>query len=196
MRDTQSEETADQDLVALCREQRDQLTENFEQLYRRHSDAVFSFLISLLRNREKAEDALQEAFFRAYNALDRFDPERAFRPWIFRIARNVAMDQLRQEKKNHAVVASEATKEAPSKEDTVSTVSRRERKELVQDALDALPAEERSVLVMKHFHGMTVKQIAESLSCSLRTAKYRLKGAALLLGTELSRRDITSVEVV
>jgi RNA polymerase sigma-70 factor, ECF subfamily len=196
MQSDKSAEQTDRDLIARCREQRDQLTDNFEQLYQRYADAVFGFLISLLRDREKAEDALQEAFFRAYSALDRFDVERSFRPWIFRIARNVAMDSMRQDKKVRAVISSEVTEGAAVSDDTVAMVARKERKELVHKALDALPMEERSVLIMKHFQGLTVKQIAEVLCCSLRTAKYRLKGAAVLLGTELSRREITNLEVI
>lgn len=187
-------ELTDGALVERCRDRRQALAEAFSELYRRHADAVFRFLISMLRDRAQAEDCLQEAFFRAYNALERYDTARPFRPWVFRIARNVALDQLR--KGPGAVELHETTEAAATREDPTEAASRRERRELVHEALDALPDEERSVLVMRHFHGMTSKQIAEVLSCSLRTAKTRLKGAALMLGRELSRRAITSPEVV
>ena len=59
MQDERLQGKDDRELISQCRDQRDQLTDNFEQLYRRHADAVFSFLISLLRDRERAEDALQ-----------------------------------------------------------------------------------------------------------------------------------------
>lgn len=190
-------EASDGDLIAACIEQRERLTESFEALYHRHSDAVFRFLISLLHDREKAEDALQEVFFKAYNSLERFDRGRAFRPWIFRIARNHAFDLLRSSKKAGLTLGEVRDEEnATSAEHTVTQVARKERQELVQEALQALPTEERSVLVMRHFHGMTAKQIADVLSVSLRTAKYRLRDAARLLSAELNRRDITSLEVV
>src|SRR5947207_1138947 len=72
----------------------------FRAHYERHKTEVFGFLICLLRDEALAEDALQEAFLRAYRALDQYDPERSFRSWLFQIARNVALDAIRLERKH------------------------------------------------------------------------------------------------
>lgn len=182
---------SDAEIIRGCLAHRGQLTNGFEALYQRHSDGLFRFLVALLRDESQAEDLLQESFFRAYKALDRYDPARPFEPWLFRIARNAALDYLRSRKAKGAVAISILPNEAEAPENTVASAEESERRVLVQEALDALPSEPRSVLIMKHFHDLTAKQIAEVLSVSLRTAKYRLKDAAQLLGLELKRRAIT-----
>lgn len=186
----------DSELIERCLEDESPVVGAFEELYGRYAPAVNGFLCALLRDRDRAEDVLQEAFFRAYSALDRFDRERRFRPWIFRIARNAALDALRELKKSREVASPEAELGRTEPDITSKSAAAAERRELVASALDSLPDEERSVLIMKHYEGLTAREIAEVLDCSLRTAKYRLKGAALLFGAELSRRSITSLEVI
>src|SRR5438067_9407329 len=84
-------EPTDAELVARCLEAK----EAFEHLYRRHASVVFAFLKGMHRGDEHAAaDSLQETFFRAFTALPRFDRTRALRPWLFKIASNVALDTI------------------------------------------------------------------------------------------------------
>ncbi len=187
------EELPDAALVRRCLRLPNQ---GFALLYQRHSVAVYRYLLGLLGDAARAEDALQDSFFKAYRALARFDLERSFRCWLFAIARNTALDMLRSRRREPTTQAAHPAMLVSEAEPTLTSVTSRERKTLVREALDSLPAEARSVLLMKHFQGMTALAIAEVLGCSLRTAKYRLKAAARQLGTELARRAIDDREVV
>src|SRR5581483_12208552 len=91
-----NQESTDAELVARCLEAK----EAFTDLYRRHAPAVFAFLKGMHRGDEHAaSDSLQETFFRAYNALGKFDASRPLRPWLFTIAANAARDALEKRKR-------------------------------------------------------------------------------------------------
>ncbi len=170
--------------------------QGFALLYERHARPVYAFLLGLLGDDASAEDALQESFFKAYKALARFDTTRGFRLWVFGIARHTALDMLRKRKRGPQLREVDPSTFVSSGESTLSSVTSRERKTVVREALDSLPGEERAVLVMRHFQGLTVRAISEVLGCSVRTARYRLKAASRLLGRELARRAIDDREVV
>ena len=76
----------------------------YEELVRRHQDAVFGLAVSMTRNREDAADMAQEAFIRAYNKLEQYKPEYSFRSWILRICSNSTKNLFQQ--RAHADVRS------------------------------------------------------------------------------------------
>src|SRR5687768_6717707 len=96
----------DRELVARCLGAGQRYDAAFEALYARYSDKVFGFLLKLTRSREAAEDALQETFVRVYRSLERFDADRDLAVWLLQIARYVAIDSFRVEKKVKRLEAS------------------------------------------------------------------------------------------
>src|SRR5947209_14085140 len=89
----------EEDDLALVVASRDGDERAFRKLYDRYAPAVLGFLVHRLGDHALAEDALQEAFCKAYRALDAFDPKRRFGPWISTIAENVSIDFYRRRKK-------------------------------------------------------------------------------------------------
>src|SRR5207253_699020 len=76
----------------------------FRVLYERYKDEIHGFLFRLLRDDARAEDVLQETFFRVYKALETFDASRSFRAWLYQITRNAAIDAIRQKRKDERIV--------------------------------------------------------------------------------------------
>jgi RNA polymerase sigma-70 factor (ECF subfamily) len=177
-------EQDDAALVALARERRDQLDPAFRELFSRHKDPIFAFLVRLLRDRELAEDVLQESFFRVFLNLDRFSPARSsFRTWLYQIARHTAIDMLRSKEKRERLFAEKAAESSPP-EDEDSAV-KAEQSTRAQRALETLPEETRALLIARHGLGMKLDELAASWSVNERTIRSRLLRAAESLARAL-----------
>lgn len=138
-------------------------------IYDHYSRAVWAVAMSVLRNRQLAEDATQETFMRAWKGADRFDWRRPLTPWLVTIARRTAVDVHRRE--------SRPTRGAHAQEQEVAVTSpgieRAWETWEIKLALDQLPDDERAVVWMAHYQGMSHSQIAERLETPVGTVKSR-----------------------
>ncbi|MGE0709825.1 MAG: RNA polymerase sigma factor [Planctomycetota bacterium] len=161
-------------------------------LYEEHAAELLLFLRRLLGERAAAEDALQETFLRLHGALERLEPGRPARPYLLRVARNVGIAALRRHRKLLAL--EDAAPAASAGPGPAHEVAASEARGLVREALAALPPEPRAALVLRHHHGLRVRELAEVLGASERTARSRLRDAAALLEGELRRRGLFDTE--
>jgi RNA polymerase sigma factor (sigma-70 family) len=130
----------------------------FERFYREHCDEVLGYLRRLVGQR--AEDAWQETFLRALRAYDRLEHGRHLRAWVFTIATNVAMDDLRQ--KPSADLAETPEPAVELRQDAF--------KEL-EHLTDALPPTERAAVVLRYGYDLPYAQIADALGSSEEAAR-------------------------
>lgn len=165
------------DEPALVRQARAGDHDAFRVLYERYAPGLLALLASRIGDRDAAEDALQETFAKAFRALGVFDESRPFGPWIAAIAENGAVDHLRRRGRGPrpAEIADDALV-APAEQ--VSVATRREGEEIVRAALASLPPEARAVLALRYQRGLTQRDAADALGCSLRTVQTR-EGEAL-----------------
>jgi RNA polymerase sigma-70 factor (ECF subfamily) len=149
----------------------------FTTLYERHKDAVFGFLLRVLRDRALAEDVLQESFYRLYRSLDRCDPERPFKPYLYQIVQNAMLDALAARKKaeDAAVAARNRVREQTT---PLVEVAARDEEARARTAYDALPEETRLLLYQRHGLDMKLDDLASAWSVTERTVRNRLKAAA------------------
>ncbi len=177
----------DAELVARARAKGAEAQAAFRALHDRYKDEVLATLTCLVRDRALAEDAHQEAFVRAFGALDRFDPARSFRAWLHQIAKNAAIDLLRVEEKEKRLAEEKERRAARDPALVPATVEQRETEERTRVALDSLPVELRALLVQRHGLGLTLGELARSLGVSERTVTTRLQEASALLASALAR---------
>lgn len=175
----------DKELIRRAREGGDDGDAAFRQLYERYVKDAWALLRALLRETARTEDALQETFFRVYLALDRVDADRPLRPWILQVARNVAIDSLRVEKKSARLARSRREEAGPAPDEDAM---KGERAEAAREALAALPHEPRALLVARHVLSLSLAELAESWSVSERTVSERLREAAGLLAQAVAMR--------
>jgi RNA polymerase sigma-70 factor (ECF subfamily) len=135
-------------------------------VYERYGGPVFSLSMNILRDRGLAADATQLTFIKAWRAASTYDPERDFGPWIYAIARRTAIDIYRSEAKRPPVAGGEVVSLSPGLE-TVWEVFE------VRAALDRLPDEERNVIKLSHFDGLSHAEIAARLGIPVGTVKSR-----------------------
>src|SRR5213595_436399 len=127
--------------------------ERFEALYRSSRDDVFAYVATLLRDRSAAEDVTALAFERAYRRRRTFDRRRGEeRAWLFGIARNAALDELRRRRRAAKLAAEPEDLEAASVEDDADVALRRTA---VAAALAELPGRERELIALKFHAGLS-----------------------------------------
>jgi RNA polymerase sigma-70 factor (ECF subfamily) len=176
----------DGELVALAREQN---ADAFEVIYDRHASAAYSLAHRVCRARGMAEDVVQEAFLSLWRRLDRYDPARGeLRAWLLWIVHNRAIDRLRHtgmhERRSASSEGIEERLESPERTDL--EVQRRDEANAVRAALQTLPSEQRHVIELAYFDGLTHAQIASLLEMPVGTIKGRMRLGLAKLAAQLS----------
>jgi len=151
--------------------------DRFEALYRAHAAAVYAYVASLLGDRPSAEDVTALAFERAYRRRRLFSPRRGTeRAWLFGIARNAALDELRRRRRQpqapggvDLLEPSNAQESGP--EELVELAFRRAR---VRAALGELHPREREIVLLKFHGGLSTAELARALGTSQGNAATRL----------------------
>lgn len=168
--------------TALIRAAQGGDTEAFEQLVRTYDQSVLRMALNLLHSPEDARDIYQEAFLRVYKKLPQFRFDCSFSTWLYRIVANLCLDQIRKRKvrKEEAAAVSTASGEMdrfqfvpehradvdPQRQLMSSEVSER-----INTVLGTLTPRERLVFEMRHYQGMRLRAIGESLGVTEEAAK-------------------------
>jgi RNA polymerase sigma-70 factor (ECF subfamily) len=146
----------------------------FEEIVRRHRRRVYGVALRIVRCHETAEDVAQEAFVRAWRSLERFELGRPFAPWVCRIAANLALNQVRSPRSREQPLPEGHDERPAAGESPLDTVLDAEARRLLDDALVALPVEQRAVLVLRVFEQLSYDEIAATLQISPGTVMSRL----------------------
>ncbi len=148
---------------------------DFEALYRSARDDVYAYVATLLRDRAAAEDVTAAAFERAYRKQRTYKPGRGSeRAWLFGIARNAALDELRRRKRAAALAAEPVDTGATAPEDAAETALRRAA---VRVALARIEPRERELIALKFHAGLDNAEIAAVLGVSVSNAGTQLHRA-------------------
>jgi RNA polymerase sigma-70 factor (ECF subfamily) len=184
----------DEALVALAR-LRDEPA--IRALTRRYNRRLFRLARSILRNDAEAEDVVQEAWVRAFTALDSFRGEAAFSTWLTRIALNEALGRRRRQRptldwETYGDAASEAEiinfPVSAMVSDPERTMARSEIRDVLERSIDELPDAFRAVFVARIVEGLSVEETAELFTLKPETVKTRLHRARSLLREALDRQ--------
>jgi RNA polymerase sigma-70 factor, ECF subfamily len=147
-------------------------SEGFAELYERTFPRVFAYVASLLRDRSAAEDVTAQAFERAYRKRRSYRPARgSMDAWVFGIARNAALDELRRRKRHAVLEVDPEDTGSPSPEDHAERAVRRET---VRAALASLDGQERDLVALKFAGGLSNVEIARVLGMSESNVGTRL----------------------
>jgi RNA polymerase sigma-70 factor, ECF subfamily len=159
----------------------------FEPLVERYQRVFFSVALRLLGDYEDARDATQNAFVRAYERLDTYDPARRFFSWMYRIVVNECLNVRRARRPSEPLAP---TMPATTRADPVEAAERHDR---IQAALVKLSEDYREVIVLRYFAELSYQQISDAIDVPEKTVKSRLFSArqrlAELLGTGERRKS-------
>ena len=152
---------------------------SFEQLLRAHEVMVLRVAQRLLLDSAEAQDAAQEVFLRLHRSLSRFDDDRPLRPWLYRTTVNICHDFRR---KSRRLVSLEAAFDAAAPEPSPhAQLAARERRALVEQALQRIPERERDAIVLRDLEGLDTSEVAEILGTNESTVRSQISKGRLRL---------------
>ncbi len=161
--------------------------EAFKELVSRHMDNVYKFTYRYFNDRNKAEDATQETFVKAWKNIRRFDTDRKFITWLFAIAKNTCLDIIKKktpvafsrlEAEKEMDIADLIQDESPLPDELAE---RSEKKEVISALLQRMPSDYRMVFFLRYNDHLKFREIAEALNKSLNTVKSRhLRGLKMM----------------
>jgi len=169
----------------------------FSELVRRYGNSVLGYLIRMSRNREQAEDLFQETFKRVHEKAHTFRGPQ-FKGWLFMIASNVALDEIRRRKRTKAISLNQqldcdnpdseqlgAVALADNSGNPSEQALKAEQTEQVRQAIELLPTRQRATLVLAYYQQLSYTDVAEVLGCSVGTVKTQMFRALRTLADKL-----------
>jgi RNA polymerase sigma-70 factor (ECF subfamily) len=158
----------------------------FEEIVRRYQRRAYAVAVRIVRRHDLADDVVQEAFLRAWQSLATFDLARPFGPWIARISANLAINHVRSpQAREQELPDGHDETPAPSGGDPLRGVLEGEARRVLEEALRALPDEQRAVFVLRTAEELSYREIADALGVQVGTVMSRLHRAREKLATAL-----------
>lgn len=196
-------EMSDEQLLSSYRDQADRLA--FAELVRRYERELYSYLRRYLGDAGMAEDAFQATFLQVHLKCDQFEEGRKFRPWLYTVATNQAIDAQRRNKRHRSVSLdrnpkAEGTDEVGSLMDLLvskeprpdSRAESSQQRDWIRNAVDQLPDTLREPLNLVYYQGMKYREAADVLKIPVGTVKSRLHSAILKLNEAWTSQDDAS----
>ena len=181
--------------VRLMLEFQDGNKVSFETLMRKYFPRLVNFIFRYVNSREAAEDLTQEVFLRVYKSGSSYKPQSKFQTWVFTIARNLSLNELRRNK--YKTVSLDATfssddgelkwqVEDPNSASPDDEVLRREKAAAVKAAIDGLPENQRVAVLLRRYEQFSYEEIAQTMNVSSKAVKSLLSRARESLKNKLS----------
>lgn len=181
--------------------------EAFRAVYDNNARKLYNLAFRLVGDRQRAEEVVQETFLRAFDRAETFREGARVSTWLYRICANLSYDYLRAKRYRDAVslesrpsgnaeggTDSLAERLPGPVEDPAEEAGRAEVRRAVRELMDALPDRERTVLILRHYEGMTFERIAEAMDLTSRTVQNCLRRARTKMFYGLRRKGITARE--
>lgn len=168
--------------------------EAFTQIVEKYQTHVYNLCYRMLGDAYEAEDAAQETFWRAYQALNRYDPQRSFITWLLSIAAHYCIDQQRRRKLPLVDMDILPEECAPDPgPDPERILSRREEDRKIHDLLSSLPPQDRAALIMRYWYDFSDEEISTALKLSVSAVKSRLHRARRSLASQWQNSQLQPV---
>lgn len=167
---------SDEDLMRRCREGD---MSAFELIVLRYKDAIFNSVYHLMADYHRAQDISQETFLRVLENVDRYKSRNCFKTWLYRIAVNLCKNELRDRGRQKMVSLDDPELNMENlMEDSYTPPDRAseeaEMRQLVKNAIQSLPEDQRVALVLREYQDLSYEEIAVALNCSLGAVKSKI----------------------
>ena len=167
----------------------------FDELVRRYRDKVYRLAYKILRHEDDAAEALQDAFLSAYRGLEKFKVESTFSTWLYRIATNASLMKYRKRRDHHVSLEQSQSADEDAEALQLPDWSRQplnelldaETREVMEQGMQRLPEELRTVFVLRDIEEMSNAEVAEILGLTVAAVKSRLHRARIALRDRLNR---------
>jgi RNA polymerase sigma-70 factor (ECF subfamily) len=190
-------ELDEQYLISRCQQQNDR--QAFNELVIRYQDRIFNTVYRIVNDHPTAADICQESFLKAYQSINGFKGQSGFLTWLYQIAVNLCYNYKRSQKRfstlpdNDLLTGaipgnpSDGTLHQNLSVNPASALEDREQTFLIQQALDALDNELRTIVVLKDIEECSYEEISKALKCSIGSVRAKLCKARIILKDKLSK---------
>ncbi|MBX3096853.1 MAG: sigma-70 family RNA polymerase sigma factor [Fimbriimonadaceae bacterium] len=185
--------TSDDSDIALVNRAKAGDESAFGLLFDRHRELVFRFALQMIRNRDEAEDVVQESFVRAFRNIGSYQDRAKFTTWLLRIVTNLCTDRARMVHRRHHLEQQQASEgliwmTEGDREDPNENLVADGRRQMLREALAELSDAHRQLIIMRDLEEMEYAEIAELLGCSVGGAKLRVLRARRALKDRITPR--------
>lgn len=170
-------QASDERLIELALDRGDRDDRPFAELFRRHHNNVWRLCYRYLKDPQDAEDLTQEVFFRAYRALHAFEGKAAFKTWLYRIAANACLNELRRRQRQPVLAQPTFEDMEPALPATLGVEAEALSQTTLREAWRRLAPHEREVLYLREVEDCSYEEIAARLGIGLSAAKMRVQRA-------------------
>lgn len=183
----------DSELIAQYRNGNDAA---FDLLVDRYQSKLYTTIFLIVKDQPIAEDLLQEVFIKVVKTLnsDKYNEEGKFKPWVMRIAHNLAIDHFRKSKRYPTIQMEDGSNIFNSLRFAEETIEDRQMRdetvELVKRLIEELPEAQKQVLVMRHYLDMSFQEIADQTGVSINTALGRMRYALIHLRKKMKHLNV------
>jgi RNA polymerase sigma factor (sigma-70 family) len=169
----------------------------YADLMQRYKDSIYFMVLKMVNNKEDAMDLTVETFAKAFEKLDKYQPEYAFSTWLFRVATNNCIDFIRKKKLNTTSIHGMTDEDGEEKQLQIkadvlnpeeSSIKKQQTEEL-KLLIQSLPARYRNLITLRYFDELSYEEISQQLDLPLGTVKAQLFRARYLLGNIMNRFD-------
>ncbi len=169
-----------------------------EVLISRHKDKVYTYIFLLVKDPVIAEDIFQDTFVKIVNSLvsGRYKDDGKFVSWTIRIAHNLTIDHFRKIKKSNEIQGNSfesfvLNSKKYSVENVEEEIIREQIKNDIRNLVDELPAEQKEVILLRHYGGLSFKEIAEQTGVSINTSLGRMRYALINLRKMIGEKNLS-----
>ncbi|MBN1186034.1 MAG: sigma-70 family RNA polymerase sigma factor [Bacteroidales bacterium] len=171
---------------------------SLEALISRHKDRVYTYILLIVKNQQLAEDLFQDTFVKVIKSLHKgkYRDDGKFIAWVIRIAHNLAIDYFRKEKQlntvsdedvNGRVFNSKNLADSTIEDDLIDTQISND----VRNLVDKLPDDQKQVILLRHYGGLSFKEIADQTNVSINTALGRMRYALINLRKLIEEKNLS-----
>lgn len=165
--------------------------DRFEVLVNRYGDYVFGYIFKQVKDRNRAEEIVQNTFIKAFRNLGSFDKHKPFLPWIMKIARNDLMDHYRRDTKKNTVELDENLQGIIDvSNDPTRILEEKESFREIDNVVNSMKDKYRTLIILKYFQGLSYEEISKELSISVSKVKWRLYEARKIFIREYSKFNL------
>ncbi len=171
--------------------------EGIEKLINRHKSKVYTYIVLVVKNQQLAEDIFQDTFIKVIRSLidGKYKDNGRFVSWVIRIAHNLIIDHFRKEKQintlsNDDYEADIFNSKKLSDQNIEDVLIKEQITSDIRKLIDELPEEQKQVILLRHYGGMSFKEIADQTDVSINTALGRMRYALINLRKLILRKNI------
>ena len=162
----------------------------FEQLMRKHQKSVINTIYRFIGNKAEAEELAQEVFLKVYSSAERYKPKAKFSTWLYRIVTNLCLNEIRRKRLDtvslHALAENPGDLIDASQTPPDIALEESNLLILIELAVKSLPEKQRMILILREYDGLSYKEIAEAMDCSVASVQSCLQRARVALKGKLA----------